>query len=205
GRAGAAPPVPAALAAAAEAAALASAIAAAPAGEATAPATLGASDLRCGVTHGRAELVDLQLDDVALLALAGLEGTLDQTTLRDHPHALGEGLGDVLRSLAPDGATHEESLTVPPLTSLAVEQPRGGRDGEVGHGRTRGGEPQLRVSREVSDHGDDGVACHDAPNESRAQCASGRISLVRRTDSLRPSWRSSSLASSGVACLSTSA
>src|SRR5699024_8407656 len=115
------------LAAAAVAAALATAIAAAPAGEATAAAPLGAGDLRSGVTHGRAELVDLQLDDVALLAIASLEGTLHQTTLRARPHALGERRGDVLRSHAQDGASHEESLTVLPLTSLAVELRQGGR------------------------------------------------------------------------------
>src|SRR5699024_6909847 len=107
--------VAAALAAAAEAAATAAT------GEAAAP-SLGAGDLRRGVPHGRADLVDLQLHDVALLALAGLEGTLDQTTLRDHPHPLGEGLGDVLRSLAPDGAAHEESLTVLPLPCLRSEE-----------------------------------------------------------------------------------
>src|SRR5699024_11522896 len=60
--------VAAALAAAAEAAATAAT------GEAAAP-SLGAADLRRGVPHGRADLVDLQLHAVALLALAGLEGT----------------------------------------------------------------------------------------------------------------------------------
>src|SRR5699024_2031962 len=136
---------------------------AATAGESAAAPTLGAGDLRGGVTHGRAHLVDLEFDDGALLALARLEGALHQASLCDHAHTLGHGLGDVLRRVATDGATQEEGVAVGPLVLLPVETARGRCDREVGNGRPRGGEPQFRISREVSDHGDNGLACHDAP------------------------------------------
>src|SRR5690606_39315659 len=59
-----------------------------------------------------------------------------------------------------DRAAHEQGVPVLPLVRLAVEGPRRRRHREVGHRRTRGGETQLRVSREVPDHRDDGVTCH---------------------------------------------
>src|SRR5699024_7842110 len=120
---------------------------AATAGESAAAPTLGAGDLRGGVTHGRAHLVDLEFDDGALPAPAGLEGPLHQATLRDRAHALGQGLCDVLRRVAPDGATQEEGVAVDPLALLPVEPARGRCDREVGNGCPRGGEPQFRISR----------------------------------------------------------
>ena len=108
----------------------------------------------------RADLVDVDLEDGALLALAGLVLTLLQAALHDDAHALLEGLGDVLRGLPPDRAGQEQRVAVLPLVGLPVEGARRRGDPEVGHGRPRGGEAQLRVVDEVADHGDDGLACH---------------------------------------------
>ena len=108
----------------------------------------------------RADLLDVDLEDGALLTLAGLVLTGLQATLDDHAHAPLEGLGDVLRGLAPDRAGEEQRVAVLPLVALAVEGARRRRDPEVGHGGPRGGEPQLRVVDEVADHGDGGLACH---------------------------------------------
>src|SRR5665647_973539 len=105
-------------------------------------------------------VVDLQLDDRALLALAGLVRALDEAALHENPHPLGQGLGNVLGSLAPDGAAHEERVAVLPLVALLVEAARGGRDGEVRDRRPGRGEAQLGVPREVPDHRDDGVTSH---------------------------------------------
>ena len=63
---------------------------------------------------------------------------------------------------------------------------------------TGGSETQLRVRREVADDGDDGLSGH-------GQWTSGRISLVRSTDSLRFSCRSSSATAAGSAWMSTMA
>ena len=83
-----------------------------------------------------------------------------QPALHDDAHALLEGLGDVLRGLPPDRAGEEQRVAVLPLVGLLVEGARRRRDPEVRHGRTRGGEAQLRVVDEVADDGDDGLACH---------------------------------------------
>ncbi len=164
----------------------------------TAASAGGAGDLGGGASQRRADLVDLHLDDGPLLALTGLERPLLQATLGDHGRALGERLGHVLGGLAPRGAPHEQGLAVLPLVRLAIERARGRRDGEARHGSTRRGEAQLGVGGQVADDGDEGVAGH-------GQRTSGRMTLVRSTDSLRLSWRSSSLASSGVAFMSTTA
>src|SRR5665647_2260652 len=131
-------------------------------GAATAAAAraLSPGDLGRRVTQRGAHLVDLELDDRALLALAGLVRALDEPALHDHPHPLGQGLGDVLGSLAPDGAAHEQRVAVLPFVALLVETARGGRDGEVRDRRPRWGEAQLGVAREVPDHRDDGVTSH---------------------------------------------
>src|SRR4051812_10277528 len=75
---------------------------AAPAGVA-APAALaaGAVDLGGRELQRRADLVDLDLEDRALLALAVLVGPGLEPTLDDDPHAPLERLRDVLRRLPP--------------------------------------------------------------------------------------------------------
>ena len=94
-----------------------------------------------------ADLIDFELDDGALVAVAGLERSLPEPALHDHAVPAGQGLGDVLGGVAPDGAAHEQGVPVLPLAGLAVEGPRGGRDGEVGDGRAGRGEAQLGVPR----------------------------------------------------------
>ena len=123
-------------------------------------APLGLGDLGRGIPQRGADLVDLHLDDGALLAFLGLVGPGLQASGDDDAGAAAEGLGDVLRGVAPDRAAHEQGLPVLPLVALAVERARGGRDGEVRHGGAGRGEPQLRVAGDVADDGDDGVASH---------------------------------------------
>jgi hypothetical protein len=117
-------------------------------------------DLGGGVAQRRADLVDGQLHHGALLAVLGLERALLQAPLDDDAGAAGQGLGDVLGRLAPDGAAHEQRLAVLPLAGRAVEGARGGGDGEVRDRRAGGGEAQFGVGGEVAAEGDDGVAGH---------------------------------------------
>ncbi len=55
---------------------------------ATATAGSGAGDLSGRVAQRRTDLVDLELDGRAVVALTVLVGALAKTTLRDHTHAL---------------------------------------------------------------------------------------------------------------------
>src|SRR5699024_6000256 len=185
--------------------------------------------------HGRgrvpqagADLVDVQLEHGATLALLRVEGAGAQSALSDDAGAARQGLCDVLRHLAPGAAPQEEGLPVLPFIGLTVEGPRRRGHGEVRDGCAVRGEPQLRVGSDVPDDGDDCLACHG--DSSAAQCvdatrvdggddprrivtvgsdrgsdhaASGRRIFVRRTDSLSPSWRSSSLTVAGCALRST--
>src|SRR3954471_2607253 len=178
----------------------AAATTAATTGEATAAAltTRGTGDLRGGVAEGRADLVDLELDDGALLAFLRVEGALLEPAADDDARTAGQRLGDVLGRLAPDVAAEEQSLAVLPLLRLTVEGPRCRRHGEVGDGSARRREAQFRIGGQVADDGDDGFTGH-------GQWTSGRISLVRSTDSFRLSWRSSSATAAGSASMSTMA
>jgi hypothetical protein len=129
--------------------------------EAAAPAAAGGlGDLGRGVAQRGADLVDLHLDDGALLALLGLVRARDQPAGDDDPRAAGEGLGDVLRRVAPDRAAHEQRLAVLPLVRLAVERAGGRGDREVGHRRPGRREPQFGVVGQVADDRDDGFAGH---------------------------------------------
>src|SRR4051794_18744638 len=60
---------------------------------------LAASYLRGGIAQRRTDLLDIELDDRALLALAGLVDALLQPALRDDPHAAGQRFGGVLGGL----------------------------------------------------------------------------------------------------------
>src|SRR3954463_4758881 len=181
--------------------------AAATTGEATAAATTetaaalttrGTGDLRGGVAEGRADLVDLELDDGALLAFLRVEGALLEPAADDDARTAGQRLGDVLGRLAPDVAAEEQRLAVLPLLRLTVEGPRCRRHGEVGDGSARRREAQFRIGGQVADDGDDGFTGH-------CQWTSGRISLGRSTHSFRLSWRSSSATAAGSASMSTMA
>src|SRR5690606_23464174 len=110
--------------------------------------------LRRGVPQRRADLIHRQLDDGALLALLGLVGALLEAALHHHPHALGQGLADVLGELPPRVAAQEQGLAVFPLAGGAVEDPGRGRDREVRDRRSGRGEPQFRVGGEIADHRD---------------------------------------------------
>src|SRR6476659_11049250 len=121
---------------------------------------LGARHLGGGVLQRRTDLVDLDLEDGALLTLTRFVLTRAQVALHDDAHPLLQGLGDVLRRLPPHGAGEEQRLAVLPLVGLAVEGARRGGDPEVGHRGARGREAELRVVDQVADHGDLGVACH---------------------------------------------
>src|SRR6478609_7835829 len=87
-------------------------------------AALGLVDLRRRVAQRRADLVDVELDHGALLALAGLVRALLEPSGRDHAHAPRQRLGDVLSRLAPDRAAQEQRLAVLPLVAVAVERAR---------------------------------------------------------------------------------
>ena len=126
----------------------------------TAAGAAGLLDLGGGHLQARPDLLDVDLEDGALLTLAGLVGARLQSTRDDHPHAAGQRLGRVLGRLPPDRTVQEQGLLVLPVVGLPVEGARRRGDGEVRHGRTRGGEAQLGVSGEVADHGDRGFACH---------------------------------------------
>src|SRR5581483_6240527 len=125
-----------------------------------AAAAAGLVDLGGRVAKRWADLVDLDLDHGAFLALAGLERALLEPALHDHPRAPSKTLGHVLGGLTPDGAPQEQRLAVLPLPALAVVDPRCRGNGEVRHGRTRRGEPQFGVRGQVSDDGDGGVTSH---------------------------------------------
>src|SRR4051794_41079540 len=96
-------------------------VAAPAAAEAAAPAgALGLSDLGRRVPQGRADLVDLDLVDGALLAFLGLVRPLLEPALHDDPHPALERFGDVLGCLPPDVAGQEQRLAVLPFVRLPV-------------------------------------------------------------------------------------
>ena len=129
--------------------------------EATATAgAVGAGDLGRGVLQRGTDFFDLDLEDGALLTLAGLVLTRLESALHDDAHAALQRLGDVLRRLAPHRAGEEQRIAVLPLVALLVERAGRRRDPEVRHRGTRGGEAELRVVDEVADDGDDRLACH---------------------------------------------
>ncbi|ETO98655.1 hypothetical protein HMPREF1494_2208 [Bifidobacterium sp. MSTE12] len=121
---------------------------------------LVAGDLRACAAQGGADLVDLQLNDRAALALLGVVRALGEATLNDDAHALTQRLGDVLSGLAPHGAAHEEGVAVAPLTGVTVVGSRGRCDGEVCDGGAGLRPTQFGVSGQVTDDSDDGFSSH---------------------------------------------
>src|SRR3981189_3566277 len=71
---------------------------------ATATAAAGLGDLRGGVAQRGTDFVDLELDDRALLTLAGFVGALLEPSTHDHAGATGQAFRDIFRSFAPDVA-----------------------------------------------------------------------------------------------------
>src|SRR5215218_6333377 len=142
---------------------------------------LGPRHLGGGVLQRRTDLVDLDLEHGALLALTRLVLTRAQVALHDHAHPLLQRLGDVLRRLPPHRAGQEQRLAVLPLVGLLVERARRRGDPEVGHRGARGRETELRVVDQVADHGDLGVACHvRTPREGCSQVGSSSGPWWRR-------------------------
>src|SRR5699024_1927654 len=123
-------------------------------------AALDLVGLRGRVAQRGTDLVDIELDGGAVVALTVGEGALLQAALCDDAGALLQRLGHVLRGVAPDGAAQEQSLAVLPLVRLTVEHARGGRDGERRDRDAGLRETQLGISGEVADHRDDGVIRH---------------------------------------------
>ena len=74
---------------------------------AAAIAVLHAMHLSRRITQGRADFIHLQLDDRAVGTVLRLIGTLLQTTLRDHTHAICEALRAMSGEVTPRGAAHE--------------------------------------------------------------------------------------------------
>src|SRR3954468_2995793 len=79
---------------------------------ATATTALSLGDFRGRVAQRRADLVDLDFEDGALLAFLRLVAALLEPALDDDPHAALQRLGDVLGRLPPDVAAEEEALAV---------------------------------------------------------------------------------------------
>ena len=124
---------------------------------------------------------------------------LEHLELDDHRSAPVQGLRDVLRRLAPDGAAQEQRLPVLPLVRVLVEGAGRRRDGEVRDGCPAGGEAQLGVGGEVADHGDDGVACHGSspcpPERKWCGCGCVRSAAHRAGKDVR--WSSCGGGTSG--------
>src|SRR5215208_2863335 len=144
-----------------------------------------------------ADLVHLELDDGAFLALTSLVRALLEPALNDHPRPASEAFGHVLGGLTPDAAPHEKRVAVFPLVALTVKDARRRRDREVGHGRTGRGEPKFRVGGQISDDGDDGVTSHgfllgwfvgSSRKRSSPHCArsQSQASLRKHYDEHRP-------------------
>src|SRR5699024_1700997 len=86
--------------------------------------------LRRRVLRRRPDLVHVQLDRRALVALTIRERPLLETALSDDPRPLLERFADVLRRVAPDRTAQEQRLLVLPLPGLPVELPRRRSDRE---------------------------------------------------------------------------
>ena len=107
-----------------------------------------------GVFQGGAELVDVELDEAALVAFAGFEGPLLEPADDDDAAAFGQGFGGVLRGLPPEVAAQEQGVAVLPFAGGPVECPRCGCDGEVGDGCAGRGEAEFGIGGQVADDGD---------------------------------------------------
>src|SRR4029453_7944921 len=133
-------------------------VAARPVAAAARAAPAGALDLGGGELEAGTDLVGLHLGDGALLALGGFPGAGPEPADHDAAGALLEGLGRVLGLLAPDVDPEERGLPV--LPGVALTDPGGDGQPEVGHRRPVGGEAQLGVVGQVADEHHLVVVCH---------------------------------------------
>jgi hypothetical protein len=97
---------------------------------------LGAVDLGIGVAQARADFIDFELDNGALLAFFCFLGTALQTAVNDNAHALCEGFRDVFGCFTPDRGAEEQGFPVLPLIRLAIEGAGRRSDGEIRYCRT---------------------------------------------------------------------
>src|SRR5690606_7035745 len=124
-------------------------------------ATAGcAGHLRGRVPQARADLVDLEFDRGALVAVAVVVGALLEAAGRDDAAALRERPGHVLGELAPARRAEEQRLAVLPLVARAIEGAGRRRDREVRDRKTRLRVTQLGVGGEVAHDRDDRLAGH---------------------------------------------
>src|SRR5699024_2810281 len=142
--------------------------------------------LRRRVLRRRPDLVHVQLDRRALVALTIRERPLLETALSDDPRPLLERFADVLRRVAPDRTAQEQRLLVLPLPGLPVELPRRRSDRERCDRDTRLGEAQFRIGGQIPDNANDGVVRHQATSflvVARCVCTCGPMmsSMTPRT------------------------
>src|SRR5690606_28799806 len=105
-------------------------------------AALRAGDLGGREAQARADLVDVELDRGALVAVAVVVGALLELSDGDDLHALGERARHVLSEVAPGTRAEEQGLAVLPPVGGGVEGARRRRDREA-----RDGVPGLRVTQ----------------------------------------------------------
>ena len=117
-------------------------------------------DLCAGAAQGGSDLVDLQLNDRATLTLLRFVGALREAPLNDDAHALTKGLGDVLSDIAPQGAAHEDGVSIAPFAGVAVVGSRGGGHREVSDCGAGLCPAECRVGGQVTDEGDECFAAH---------------------------------------------
>src|SRR4051812_41618551 len=123
--------------------------------------TVGLGHIGGGPFQTWTEVVRLDLDDGALLALLVLPGALLEAPGDDHARPPRERLRRVLGPGAPAVDGEERRLAVGPVAG-GVADPRRIRDPEVRDRRAVGRVAQLRVVRQVAHDGDLVVARHGA-------------------------------------------
>src|SRR4051794_1002592 len=114
-----------------------------------------------GPLQAGTEVVGLDLDDGALLALLVLPGALLEAPGDHHARPPRERLGRVLGQGTPAVDREERRFAVGPV-ARGVADPRRVRDAEVRDRRPVGRVPQLRVVRQDADDGDLVIARHGA-------------------------------------------
>src|SRR5690606_38724439 len=116
------------------------------------PRSGGLLDGGGGPPQGRSDLVDLDLDDRATIALFGLPRPLLEPPGDDHTGALLERLGDCLGLFAPAGPGEEAGVLLP-FPGLTISPAPVDSDPDLGHGHPRGSETEFGVVDQVADEG----------------------------------------------------
>jgi hypothetical protein len=90
----------------------------------------GLGDLGGGPLQRRAEILDVDLVDGALVAVGGLVGALLEAAGDDDPRPFGEGFRGVVGQVPPGRAAQEQRVAVLPAVGGLVVDAAGGGDGE---------------------------------------------------------------------------